>query len=443
MRRRRGGLWSHADFLKLWTGQSISELGSQVSQLAVPWIALTTLKSSAFEIATLGTLQFLPFVLFTLPAGVWVDWVPRRLVLIVGDVGRTVLLATIPLAYGLGVLTLWQLYVVVFLFGTLTVFFDVAYQSYLPSLIDRDALVEGNSKLQVTVSGAGVAGPGLAGLLIRVATAPYAILVDAVSFLVSGGFTFAIRAREETHVNRQDRHLMAELWEGLRYVLGHRYLRPQAISTGSSNFFTNVAFAILLVYAHRRLGLSSFAIGLAFSLAAFGWMLGASVAGRMRRLFGVGGATIIGSAISGPSLLLIPYAPRGDVAILIIAVAEAVSGFGSVVYNIQQVSLRQTITPARMQGRMNATMRFLVWGTIPLGSLTGGALAAAFGLRTAIFVGGIGAFFSVVPIVLSPIRSLRDFPEPEPVPALSVEPLATVMADARASGDGGVAASAE
>ena len=443
LRRPRGGLWSNADFLKLWTGQSISELGSQVSQLAIPWIALVTLKSSAFEIASLVTVQFLPFVLFTLPAGVWVDWVSRRLVLIVGDVGRAVLLATIPLTYLLGALTLWQLYVVGFLVGIHTVFFDVAYQSYLPSLIDRDALVEGNSKLQVTVSGAGVAGPGLAGILIRVATAPYAILVDSVSFLVSGWFTFAIRAREEQHTVRRERHLLADLWEGLRYVLGHRYLRPQAISTGTSNFFTNIAFAILIVYANRRLGLSAFGVGLAFSLGSFGWMLGAALAGRMRRLFGVGGATIIGSAISGPSLLLIPFAPRGDVAIIFIAVAVMVLGFGAVVYNIQQVSLRQTITPARMQGRMNATMRFLVWGTMPLGSLTGGALATAFGLRTAIFVGGIGAFFSVVPIVLSPIRSLRDFPEPEPVPALSVEPLATVTGNARAPGDGGVAAGAE
>ncbi|HVP75174.1 MAG TPA: MFS transporter [Gaiellaceae bacterium] len=413
LRRPTGGLWGHADFLKLWTGQSISELGSQVSQLAIPWVALVTLKSSAFEIATLGTVQFLPFVLFTLPAGVWVDWVSRRLVLIVGDIGRALLLATIPLTFVLGVLTLWQLYVVAFLVGVHTVFFDVAYQSYLPSLIDREALVEGNSKLQVTVSGAGVAGPGLAGILIRVATAPYAILVDAFSFVVSGGFTVAIRKREERQREREQRRLLPELWEGLRYVLGHRYLRPQALSTGISNFFTNVAFAILIVYAHRRLGLSSFAIGLALSIGAFGWMLGASQADRMRRLFGVGGATIIGSAISGPSLLLVPFAPRGDVAVVFLAAADIVLGFGAVVYNIQQVSLRQTITPTRIQGRMNATMRFLVWGTIPLGSLTGGALAATLGLRTALFVGALGSFVSVLPIVFSPIRGLRDFPEPE------------------------------
>ena len=436
LHRPRGGLWSHGDFLKLWTGQSISELGSQVSQLAIPWVALVTLKSSAFEIATLGTVQFLPFVLFTLPAGVWVDWIPRRLVLIVGDFGRALLLATIPLAYALGALTLWQLYAVGFLVGIHTVFFDVAYQSYLPSLIDRDALVDGNSKLQVTASGALVVGPGLSGTLIRLATAPYAILVDAVSFVVSGGFTIAIRKREERQREHQQRRLLPELWEGLRYVLRNRYLLPQAISTGSSNFFSNVGFAILLVYAHRRLGLSASLIGIAFSLGGLGWMIGASQAARLRRLFGVGGATTIGVAVGGPAALLVPFAPKGNAAVAFLVAFGIIEGFGAVVYNIQQVSLRQAITPARIQGRMNATMRFLVWGTIPLGSLTGGALAATVGLRTTLFVGAIGQFVALLPIVLSPIRGLRDFPEPEEDESLLHEggtmgpAAATVEADA-------------
>ena len=436
LRRPSGGLWSHADFLRLWTGQTISEFGSQVSQLAIPWVALVTLKSTAFEVATLGTVQFLPFVLFTLPAGVWVDWVSRRRVLIAGDLGRALLLATIPLTYALGALTLWQLYLVGFLVGIHTVFFDVAYQSYLPSLIDREALVEGNSKLQVTVSGAGIAGPGLAGVLIRVATAPYAILVDALSFVVSGGFTVAIRKREELRHEREQRRLLPELWEGLRYVLRHRYLLPQAMSTGSSNFFTNVGFAILIVYAHRRLGLSASLIGIAFSIGGLGWLIGASQAARLRRLFGVGGASIIGVAVGGPALLLVPFAPKGNAAVAVIAASGILGGFGAVVYNIQQVSLRQGITPARIQGRMNATMRFLVWGTIPLGSLTGGALAATVGLRTTLFVGALGQFVALLPIVFSPIRGLRDFPQPEEDESLLQEAgmtgpaAATVQADA-------------
>jgi MFS family permease len=420
--RPRGGLWSHSDFLKLWTGQTISEFGSQVSQLALPWVALVTLDASAFQVAALGTVEFLPFVLFTLPAGVWVDRLRRRSVLIVGDAGRAVLLASIPLAYALGHLTLTQLYIVGFVVGIHTVFFDVAYQSYLPSLVDRDALIEGNSKLNVTSSGAQLAGPGAAGGLIALVTAPYAVLVDALSFVVSGAFTFWIRKREQEPEDAPERrHLIVELWEGLRYVLRHRLLLPQAMSTGVSNFFSSLLFAILIVYAHRRLAMSSGAIGLSFSLAAFGWMLGAAQADRFRRWLGVGGATMLGASLGGPASLLVPFAPRSFPVPFLVA-SGAIMGFGAVVYNIQQVSLRQSICPPRLQGRMNASMRFLVWGTMPLGSLTGGAIASAAGLRTALFVGAIGGFSSILPIVFSPIRSLREFPEPESDPLLQHEP---------------------
>jgi MFS family permease len=421
LRRPTGGLWQHSDFLKLWTGQTISEFGSQVSQLAIPWVALVTLNASAFEVATLGTVEFLPFVLFTLPAGVWVDRLRRRSILIVGDAGRALLLVSIPIAYALGHLTLAQLYIVGFLVGIHTVFFDVAYQSYLPSLVDRDALIEGNSKLNVTSSGAQVAGPGAAGGLIALATAPYAILVDAVSFVVSGAFTVWIRKREEPPEQLvEQRHLLVELWEGLRYVLRHRLLLPQAMSTGVSNFFSSLLFSIVLVYAHRRLGMSSGLIGLSFSLGAFGWMLGASQAARFRNWLGVGGATILGASLTGPASFLIPFAPRSFPVPFLIA-SIAIMGFGAVVYNIQQVSLRQAICPPRLQGRMNASMRFLVWGTMPLGSLTGGTIAAAAGLRTALFVGAIGGLSSILPIVFSPIRSLREFPDAEADPLLQHE----------------------
>jgi len=421
MRRPSGALWAHRDFLKLWTGQTISEFGSQVSQLALPWVALVTLNATAFEVASLGTVEFLPFVLFTLPAGVWVDRLRRKTVLIVGDLGRAVLLTSVPLAYLTHHLTLAQLYVVGFLVGIHTVFFDVAYQSYLPEIVDRDALIEGNSKLNVTSSGAQLAGPGAAGGLIALAGAPYAILVDAASFVISGGFTAWIRARaEEPEQLIERRHLMVELWEGLRYVLRHRLLFPQAMSTGISNFFSNVLFAIILVYAHRRLGMSSGLIGLAFSLSAIGWMIGAAQADRFRRWLGVGGATILGASLSGPGALIIAFTPK-SYAVEFLVAGAAIMGFGAVVYNIQQVSLRQAICPPRLQGRMNASMRFLVWGTMPIGSLTGGAIATVASLRTALFVGAIGGFTSILPIICSPIRSLREFPGAEEDPLLQHE----------------------
>jgi MFS family permease len=425
--RPRGRLWSHGDFLKLWTGQTISEFGSQVSQIAIPTVAVLTLKASAFEVASLETVTFMPFLLFTLPAGVWVDRLRRRPVLVAGDLGRAILLASIPIAYALGHLTLAQLYVVGFLVGIHTVFFDVAYMSYLPSLVDRETLVEGNSKLQMTVSGAAIAGPGLSGGLISLVTAPYAILVDAISFLVSGGFTAAIRKSEEAPPPAQRRRLLPELWEGLRYVLGHRLLRPQAISTGVSNYATNVIFGVYFVYAYRHLGLTPALVGLIGAIGAVGWLLGSWQADRLRRQLGVNGATILGAAMTGPAALLVPLAPKG-LAVPFLGASGMLMGFGAVVYNIPQVSLRQAITPERLQGRMNASMRFVVWGTIPLGSLTGGALAAAFGVRTALVVGAVLAFTSVLPILLSPLRTLREFPELEETPLLHEPGLAPGLA---------------
>jgi MFS family permease len=418
LRRPRGGLWSHGDFLKLWTGQTISEFGSQVSQIAIPTVAVLTLKASAFEVAALETVTFMPFLLFTLPAGVWVDRLRRRPILIAGDAGRALLLASIPIAYLAGHLTLTQLYVVGFVVGIHTVFFDVAYQSYLPALVDRETLVEGNSKLQMTVSGAQIAGPGLSGGLIALATAPYAIVVDAASFLVSGGFTLAIRKGEDPPPAAERRRLLVELWEGLQYVVRHRLLLPQALSTGSSNFATNVLFAVYFVYAYRHLGLTPALMGLIGAIGATGWLLGSAFADRLRRLLGVNGATILGAALTGPAALLVPLAPKHDLAIPFLAASGVIMGFGAVVYNIQQVSLRQAITPERLQGRMNASMRFLVWGTIPLGSLVGGAFASAFGVRAALFVGAAVSFVAILPVLLSPLRTLRAFPEPEETPIL-------------------------
>jgi len=418
MRRPSGGLWSHRDFLKLWTGQTISEFGSQVSQLAIPAVAILTLKATPFQVAALETVVFLPFLILTLPAGVWVDRWRRRWILIGGDFGRAVLLATIPLTYALGDLTLTQLYVVGFLVGIHTVFFDVAYQAYLPQLIDRETLVEGNSKLQMTVSGAAIAGPGLSGGLIGLFSAPYAILVDAASFVVSGGFTAAIRKREDPPPATERRRLLVELWEGLRYVTHHRLLFPQALATGTSNFATNIVFAVYFVYAYRHLGLHPTQMGVVGAIAATGWLIGSASASWLRRKLGVNGATILGMAVGAPSALLIPFAPVGDTAIPFLALSGMLGGFGAVVYNIQQVSLRQAITPERLQGRMNASMRFFVWGTIPLGSLVGGALATAFGVRTAILIGACLGFVSLLPILLSPLRTLREFPEQEEVPLL-------------------------
>ncbi len=407
----------NADFNRLWTAETISQFGTQVSLLAIPLVAVTLLHATPFEVALLGTIEFLPFILFSLPAGAWVDRLRRRPILIAGDLGRAVMLASVPIAYALDVLTMAQLYIVGFVVGTLTVFFDVAYQSYLPSLVERDQLVDGNGKLEASRTVAQSAGPALGGGLIGLVTAPLAILTDSLSFVLSGLFVFLIRRTEPAPDRHADEHgrprgsLRQEVSEGLRYVLGNRYLGGIAASTATSNFFSNVAFATFIVYAVRVLGLSPLEIGLTFGLGNVGGVIGALTASRIAGRFGVG-PTIIGAMVlAGPGLLLIALAPR-EFPIPFLVAGSFLQGVAVVVYNINQLSFRQAVTPTAMQGRMNATIRFIVWGTIPLGSIVGGIIATAVGLQAAILVGAVGAFLAVIPLVITPVRTLRDMPTP-------------------------------
>jgi MFS family permease len=409
----RGGLWRHPDFLKLWSAETISQFGSQVTGLALPFVAIVTLDVTPFEVALLGVVEFAPFILVSLPAGVWVDRLQRRPILIVGDLGRAALLGSIPIAYGLDVLTIWQLYVVGFAVGVLTVFFDVAYMSYLPSLVSRDQLVDGNSKLEISRSGAQLAGPAIAGGLVQAITAPFAILVDALSFVASGLFVMRIRKREEVPEREAGRSpfagMKAELSEGLRYVLGHRYLRWIAASTAAFNFFGNVIWTMFLVYAVRELGLSAGTIGVVFAIGNAGALVAAFATSRVAGKLGVGPAIVVGAA-TGIAVLLVPLAPESGPIPYLVA-AQLIMSFGVVLYNVTQGSFRQAITPERLQGRMNSVMRFMVWGVMPLGMLLGGAIASAFSLHAAIWVGAIGMSLAFLPVLLSPVRTLREMPE--------------------------------
>jgi Na+/melibiose symporter-like transporter len=294
------------------------------------------------------------------------------------------------------------------------VFFDVSYQSYLPSLVERSQLVDGNAKLEVSRSGAQLAGPGVAGALIQLLKAPVAILADAISYLGSALFIFLIRKQEppvQRHgVDGTKPRMRREIGEGLRYVWGHRLLRPIAFCTASSNLFSQMATAVLLIFAVRRLGMSPGTIGLAFALGNIGFLLGAFAAVRVGRRLGVG-RTIVGAAmLFGLGYLPIALMTRSIGFPLLIA-GLFIGGFGGTVYNVNQVSLRQAITAHRMQGRMNATMRFTVWGTIPIGSFVGGILGGTIGLRPTLLVAAIGSLFSFVPPLLSPVRKLERIPE--------------------------------
>jgi MFS family permease len=424
-----GGLWRHSDFLKLWSAETVSQFGTQISLLALPLVAIDVLHVSAFKVAALTTVEFLPFLLVSLPAGVWVDRLPRRPILIAGDLARAGLLASIPIAYAMDALTIWQLYGVGFFVGIATVFFDIAYQSYLPALVERQQIIDGNAKLEISRSAAQLGGPGIAGLLVGWLRAPAAILVDAVSFLGSALFIFSIRKLELSQAERAPRRKMrTELREGLSYVLRHPYLKNIAACTALFNFFGLMGFAVLLVFARRQLDLSPEAIGLAFTLSNFGPLLAALSANRIFARLGVGRTIIVSSILGGPMFLVIPFAPHGQAALALLIPAILVGGFMGVVYNIAQVSLRQAITPERIQGRMNSVMRFIVWGTIPLGSITGGALASQIGLKQTLIVGAVGCCLPFLPVLLSPVRHVREMPEP-----LEEEPLDVILGDAEAA----------
>jgi MFS family permease len=410
-----GGLWRHADFLRLWGAQTVSQLGSQVSQLAIPLVAIIVLHASAFEVAVLGAIEFLPFTLFALPAGVWVDRLPRRPILVVADVGRALLLASIPLAYALDVLTIWQLYAVGFAVGVCTVFFDVAYQSYLPSLVERDQLVDGNSKLEISRSGAQIGGPGLGGILVSALTAPFAVLVDALSFAWSALLVWRIRTHEEHRVPEAAPSMRREVAEGLRYIFGDPRWRAIALYVATFNFLSNVAFSIYLVYAVRELHLSAALIGVIFAVGNTGWLVGAVLASRVSRRLGIGRTLTAAALLTGAPNLLIPLAPQSFPIPFLIAAGIVVT-FGVVIYNVTGISLMQALTPDRMLGRMNASRRWVVWGTIPLGNVTGGVLATTIGLRETLFVGTIGLSFTFLFLLFSPLRSIDRLPDQPAAP---------------------------
>ncbi len=408
----RRGLFFHRDFRRLWIGDAISQVGTQVSMLALPLVAVKTLHASAFEVGALTACETAAFLLVGLPAGAWCDRVRRRPVLILGDVGRAIALGSVPLAALLHGLTIGQLFVVALITGTLTVFFDVAYQSYLPELVSREELVDGNGKLEATRATAQVVGPSVGGFLVQALTAPYAVFADALSYLWSAGWVTAIRTREPAPVPPPQRHLGREIGEGLRFVLGHRILRKIAGCTGTSNLFGSATFAVEMVFLVRTVHLSAGGIGVLFSIGSVGGVLGALTSGWFAKKVGQARAIWLGSLIFAPPGLLLPLTHH-DWRLAFAAVTLFFGSLGAVVYNVAQVSFRQALCPRPLLGRMNATMRFLVWGTMPLGGLLGGWLATVFGLRDALWIAAAGSQLAPLWVLFSPLRGLRDVPLPD------------------------------
>lgn len=396
--------------MRLWASETIGAFGRQVTGLALPTVAILLLKAGPFEMGVLNGLQVLAFPILGLVVGVWADRWHRRPIMVVANIGRMVALGTIPVTFIFGILHLYQLYIVAAVVGIFTVFFDVAYQSYLPALIDRTDLVEGNSKLETSQSAAQVIGPAIAGYLIQVVGAAEAIATDAIAFLTSAFFIFSIKKQEpESQSSGEDPDFIAELKEGAQIVIKNPILRRIAACTATSNLGSSIFFAVFLIYVYGRLQLSPGTVGVIFAIGSIGVLVGAIAAARVASSIGLGRAIVISIFVGGIGLLAIPLVSLGPAVPILIGI-QILTGFSIPVYNINQVSLRQAITPDRIQGRMNATMRTIVWGTIPLGSLIGGILGSQFGIMPTLVIGGVVATLSAVWVAFGPVISLRKVP---------------------------------
>ncbi|MFI6638514.1 MFS transporter [Streptomyces sp. NPDC050504] len=407
------GLLQHRDFRWLLSGAAVSQIGTQVTLVALPLIAVVGLRAPAFQVGLLTAAETAAFLLIGLPAGAWVDRTRRLPVLLRADVVRAVAMGSVPLAAALDALTMAQLYAVALVTGAATVFFDVAHQSYLPRLLPREHLVAGNGALETARSAAQVAGPGLGGGLVQLLGAPVAIVANALGYLLSALFLRGIKSREpEPEPPAPGVSLADQVKEGLVFVLRHPVLRMIALATGTANFFSAMLMSVQTVFLVRELGLPAGTLGLMLSASAVGGLAGAVCAGPVARAVGQARVIWLSTVVTGPFALLWPLSGSGYAAGWF-AVASAAVFFGAVVYNIAQVSFRQLLCPDELLGRMNATLRFLVWGTMPLGALVGGAVAGAAGPRAAVWVCAAGFLLVPLPLLLSPLRGMRDLPTPD------------------------------
>jgi len=399
------GIFRNRNFRFFWLAETISDVGSPFTELALPLTAVILLQASTFEVGLLRVMEYLPFVLFALGAGVVVDRSRPAPLLIGSDLGRMVILVTVPAAYFIGHLSIVQLYIVAFTAGILTLLQGVAQQAAMRALVERDQLIDANSKLGMSEEAAAVAGPGVAGVLIGATSAPIAILVDAVSFGLSALLISRITWRTEARSAVPSvESFLHQIREGLVFILRHRVLRGLAASISLLRFFSSMFAAVELVYFVRILHLSPTTIGLVFATMGLGGVAGALAANGLNRRFGVGWTITVGLAPLGT--LLIPLAPVSAPIPWLIA-GGFLGAFSVVASNVSQLGLRQSMTPRRLQGRMTASMRFVIMAPAPVGAFLGGTLGTVAGLRFTLWVGAFGAILAAVPLVLSGLPGIR------------------------------------
>ena len=406
---RRRTLFANQGFRSVFLAAAVSTVGTQVSFLAIPLLAVLVLNATPAQVGLLGVLKTLAFLLVGLPAGAWLDRIRRCGVMVAADLVRAVLFGSVAVAWWLGALTMLQLYAVVLLAGVATLFFDVAALSYLPAVVGRDRLVEANSTMQSWDAAASVAGPSFAGYLVQLASAPVAVLVDALTYLWSALFLAGIRQREPEPERAVRRQLLGEILEGIRFVFGHPLLRPIALVGAGTNLFVQIAIVTMPLLFTRVLHLSGGELGLFFTFGGIGIFLGSFTAKRIARWLGNGPALWIVGLAGMPFGFLVPLIDRGAwqwVAMCSWLVLTYRIGMNNVIL----VSFRQRATPDRLLSRMNATMRFLMTGILAVGAAVAGVIGQYAGIRTALWVAAIGLSFVWLPLLFSPLRRMRELP---------------------------------
>jgi MFS family permease len=404
-----------ADFRNLWLGQTVSLFGDQITLIALPLAAVLVLDADAAEMGYLTAAELVPHLLFSLPAGAWLERVERRRwLMIASDLARAGLLASIPVAYALDALTFGQLYAVAFLTGTLAVVFDISYMTLYVAVTKREDYVDANSLLNGSRAFSYVAGPSLGGILVQLLSAPAALLADAFSFIGSALFLTGIRAKEpplEPALGGK----WAQVKEGMSFIFRHSILRPSLISVAILNFFNFVFAALFILYATRELGVRSGTLGIVLGAGAVGGLLGAVVAGRLGRRIGIGPSFVLGMVLFPAPLLLVPLAGGSKALVLaMLFTAEFLSAVGVMILDINAGAIITAFTPHRLRSRATGALRFVNYGVRPLGALAGGALGSAFGLRPTLWFAAAAGLLGVLWLIPSPIPRLLELPEEEP-----------------------------
>ena len=399
-------LLESSDFKLFWASDSVSMVGSSVTMVALQPLGLSALHATGTEMGVLRAASWLPYLLFGLIAGVLVDRCRRKPILVGADLGRFALVGLIPLLAALDRLTMPTLIVLMMAVGTLSLAYDAAHQSFLPRLVPTSRLTEANARLQQTDAVAQVAGPALAGALVQVVSAATAMLVDAVSYLVSG--LLLARVRVEEPVERPaSRHLGRELREGLSWMYTHRMLAPMAVTTHVWFLCNAMVTVVTPIYMYRVLGFSALEVGVTVAAGGVGGVVGALLSTRIGRRFGTGPTIVAGKWLTPLAYLLIPLAGNGIVGLVLLAAAQLVFGFSIGMDSPVEMGYWQSVTPDRLQGRVNGARRSLNRGAIVLGGPLGGALSDWLGVSTVLWIGITGLAAQAVALTLSPVRTLR------------------------------------